>query len=67
MIETTYFVPGVPYLALLGDFHNGDADSVLASLHKHKPDLICIAGDVVYNYSQYRYIRRRNQKKLSGS
>ena len=48
MIETTYYVPRTPYLALLGDFHNGDADSVLASLHKHKPELICIVGDIVY-------------------
>ncbi|MBR3245051.1 MAG: hypothetical protein IKF90_20560 [Parasporobacterium sp.] len=48
MIETTYFVPGAPYLALMGDFHNGDADSVLASLRKHKPDLICFTIDIVH-------------------
>ena len=48
MIEAFYSVPGAPKLALLGDFHNGEAGPVLESLRASRPDLICIAGDVVY-------------------
>ena len=48
MIETVYRIPGAPRLALLGDFHSGDPEPVLASLKARRPDLICIAGDVVY-------------------
>lgn len=48
MVETIYRLPGAPRLALLGDFHNGDPAPILASLARHKPELICIAGDLVY-------------------
>ena len=48
MIETTYHLPGVPPIALLGDFHNGEAEPILHSLEQHHPSVICIAGDVVY-------------------
>lgn len=49
MVETDYFVPGAPRLALLTDFHNGDPRPVLRSLRQRRPELICIAGDVVYD------------------
>ena len=52
MVETTYHIHGAPRLALLGDFHNGDPRPVLESLRRRRPDIICIAGDVVYGKSQ---------------
>jgi predicted MPP superfamily phosphohydrolase len=35
-------------LALLSDLHNADPEAVLSSLRSHRPDLICITGDVLY-------------------
>lgn len=48
MIETAYHLEGAPFLALLGDFHNGEVTPILCSLERHSPSLICIAGDLVY-------------------
>ena len=48
MEETVYHIPGAPRLALLADPHGRNPAPVLSSLHRHRPDLICIAGDFVY-------------------
>ncbi len=49
MKETVYRITGVPKkLALLADFHNRPNPAIISSLQRHQPDLICIAGDVVY-------------------
>lgn len=56
MVETIYHVSAIAAtgpadrklsFALLTDFHNGDPEPVLRSLDKHRPDFICIAGDLV--------------------
>ena len=46
--ETTYNIPGAPSLALLSDLHNTDPALVVSSLRSHRPNLICITGDVLY-------------------
>ncbi len=46
--ETVYTLPGAPRLAVLGDFHGGDAVPVLRSLKAHRPDIIAVPGDLVY-------------------
>ena len=46
--ETTYNIPGAPSLALLSDLHNSDPAPVVSSLRAHRPNLICITGDVLY-------------------
>lgn len=33
---------------LLSDLHNADPEAVLSSLRAHRPDLICITGDMLY-------------------
>ena len=48
MVETFYSIPGAPRIALLGDFHNGEPAPILYSLVACKPELICVAGDMVY-------------------
>ena len=48
MIETFYRIPGAPSHALLTDLHNADPAPVIASLRRHAPSMICIAGDVLY-------------------
>ena len=48
MVETTYHIPGAPLLALLTDLHGRPFDHVLASVRRHAPSLICLAGDFVY-------------------
>ena len=48
MTETVYRIPGAPFMALLGDFHNGDPEPVINSLTKRRPAIICVAGDLVY-------------------
>ena len=37
-------------IALLADFHNGDADRALAMVREDVPDVIMIPGDVVIGY-----------------
>ena len=49
MVETVYSIPGAPRLALLTDFHNGDHVPILRSLERRRPEIICLAGDVVYD------------------
>ena len=48
MVETQYKIPGAPHLALLADLHGRPYQSVVESLRRHKPDLICIVGDILY-------------------
>ena len=49
MKETDYRIPRVPgKLALLTDFHNSPDPAILASLQRHRPSLILVAGDIVY-------------------
>ena len=48
MREAFYQLPGAPRLALVTDLHNKKAAPVLASLRARRPELIAIAGDVVY-------------------
>ena len=48
MVETTYKLNTPVSLALLADLHGRDPAPVLSSLAAHRPDLICIAGDIIY-------------------
>ena len=48
MVERTYKLNCPVSIALLADFHNGDPSPVISSLQAHRPDLIAIAGDIIY-------------------
>lgn len=48
MVKTFYRIPGAPSLALLADLHAQPYQAVIRSLEKHRPALICIAGDLCY-------------------
>ncbi len=48
MVETTYYLPVAPSLALLADLHGRDPAPVLASVRSHAPSLVCICGDILY-------------------
>ena len=48
IIETFYQIPNAPKLALLADLHGRPFDRVTDSLRAYKPELICIAGDIIY-------------------
>lgn len=49
MIETAYNISGCPIkLALLGDLHGRSYVKVIDSLRIHKPQLIAVAGDIIY-------------------
>lgn len=47
MIESLYIIPDIPRLALLSDLHGRPYRNVIASLQRNKPDIICIAGDII--------------------
>ena len=50
-MQETEYSPGLPLtVALLSDTHDGDEEPVLRSLRARKPDVICVAGDVIYGY-----------------
>jgi len=48
MQETVYSFHTPLKIALLSDLHDRRFEWVVKSLRKHKPDMICIAGDVVH-------------------
>ena len=48
MVDSFYTVPDAPFLAHLSDLHNRDYRPVERSLLRHKPELICITGDIIY-------------------
>ncbi len=49
MIDTFYTIDTCPLkIALLADLHARPFDDVLRSLDANRPDIICIAGDIVY-------------------
>lgn len=48
MVETHYKISNAPHLALLADLHGRPYQPVIDSLRHHKPDLICIVGDILY-------------------
>ena len=50
MKETTYTVKIPAILALLGDLHGRPYQQAIASLQKNKPQIIAIAGDIVYGH-----------------
>lgn len=49
MKESFYSLPGCPiHIALLSDLHNRPFARIIDSLQHHKPELVCISGDVIY-------------------
>ena len=48
MIEMIYHLNTPVSVALLADLHGRPFDSVISSLTEHKPEIICIAGDILY-------------------
>jgi hypothetical protein len=48
LVETVYRMNIPASVALLGDLHGRPWQAVVGSLQKHKPEIICIAGDVLY-------------------
>ena len=48
MVETHYKISNAPHLVLLADLHGRPFQTVIDSLRRHKPDLICIVGDIIY-------------------
>lgn len=48
MLDTIYRISNAPRLALLGDLHNHPYSHILSSLRAHRPEIIMIAGDIVY-------------------
>lgn len=55
MIETIYRVKDAPHLALLSDLHNREFDEIVESLERHRPEMICIAGDVVNGHEEHSF------------
>ena len=47
MVESAYIIPGAPSLALLADLHGWPYQDIIASLARNKPEIICVAGDVI--------------------
>ncbi len=48
MLESVYHIPGAPRLALVADLHNTPGGEALAALRRREPELILVAGDVIY-------------------
>ena len=48
MIDTIYRMNIPVSLALLGDMHGKPYQTVTNSLRKHHPEIITIAGDIIY-------------------
>lgn len=48
MVETTYYMNTPVSIALLPDLHGHPGEEVLQVLRVHRPDMIAIAGDLLY-------------------
>ena len=48
MMESTYYMNTPVSIALLPDLHGYSFESILPSLRTHRPDMIAVAGDVLY-------------------
>ena len=48
MVETIYKIPDAPRIALLADLHGRPFQTVIESIRRRMPDLICIVGDIIY-------------------
>ena len=48
MTETVYHLPVPATIALIADLHNRPYFSVIQSLSNHRPEMICITGDLIY-------------------
>ena len=48
MVDSFYTVTGAPFLAHLSDLHGRDYHPVEKSLLRHKPELICVTGDIIF-------------------
>ena len=48
MVETVYKIPNAPHIALLADLHGRPYQRIIDRIRCYKPDLICIAGDIIY-------------------
>ena len=48
MVETIYNIPNAPRLTLLADLHGRPYETAISSVAAHRPELICIAGDILY-------------------
>ena len=51
MMETVYYFPVPMKVAFLADLHNRPYFKVIQSLSDHRPEVICIAGDVIFGGS----------------
>ncbi len=51
MMETIYRLPVPVSVALLADLHDRPYFSIIQSLSDHRPEIICIAGDVIFRRS----------------
>ena len=51
MKETNYHLPVPGSVALLADLHDRPYFSIIQSLSEHRPEIICIAGDVIFRGS----------------
>ena len=47
MVDSFYTIPGAPFLAHLSDLHNRDYRPVEKSLLRHRPEIICVTGDII--------------------
>lgn len=53
MKDTIYKINAPLRIALLADLHDRPFGEITDSLKKHRPDIICIAGDVVHRFGRH--------------
>ena len=65
MQETRYHMNAPCSIALLTDLHNRPCENILSSLETNRPDIICIAGDLVHGRARNDLQNQENARKLA--
>ena len=63
-MKETFYQLNVPCrIALIADTHNHPVQGLISSLEKNKPDVICIAGDIIRGYLPKTGLKMEESKK----
>ena len=63
MRDTVYRFNVPVSIALVSDLHDRPADDVISSLRQHRPELICIAGDLFQGFRPWKGRTAENYSK----
>ena len=62
MVETIYHLNSPVSIALLTDLHNRPYKDIIRRVEKYAPDIIAVAGDVIYGSPEKGMILKKHSR-----